>query len=139
MLRAASLKYEQIQAELQRVKNKYEDITKKHSIKTEQVERVEKAQKDKSSQAVASQKAVKIDKNDPALYNFLEYRLKCNFGDSGEQIEFGMQHQLQIRLFRSTYYYIERHILQKRLAKLSDQDGHLIIACSNCNSKMATL
>ena len=52
----------------------------------------------------------------PALTQFLEERFSTKYGTAvSEKLEYLLNQQIQIRLFRETFYFIERSILQKRL------------------------
>lgn len=76
---------------------------------------------------------VKVDPVKAALVKFVSYRANSYINLLRHENLLGMS--LQRRLFRATYYYIEKAILSKRMSKLGR--GHPIINCALCEEVIA--
>ena len=81
--------------------------------------------------------AISEKRADPMVTHFVESRFGKKFKPIvTKSLEFVLNQQLQIRLFRETYYFLERSILQKRLSQLSSAGG-IMINCCVCERKLA--
>jgi hypothetical protein len=72
---------------------------------------------------------------EPKLLDFFQDRFDFELSRNQakqDKMESNLHRQLMHRLFRQTYYYIERQVIQKRLASISTIDKRNLINCIDC-------
>ena len=76
----------------------------------------------------------------PTLSSFLTNRFQLDLNQKQQStLEQRLNEQIQNRLFRETFHFIERHVLQKRLVKITNSEMAIKINCAECSSRQAVL